>query len=119
MVGFGNEDIAGARAATDFGDLKACYQAHRVYLNTDPQGRLHLSALEAMATGMPLVSPPIADLAPYVEDGTSAFMSADEGRLREALEQLLADLAIDGLLEPARDAHPDRIEWQLRALGYL
>ena len=91
VVGHDNAQIEGAIPARDFEHLKCLYREHRAYLNTDPQGRLHLSTLEAMATGMPLVSPPIAELGPYVEHGRSAFVSSDIDELRDALEQLLAD----------------------------
>ncbi|HJN14091.1 MAG TPA: glycosyltransferase [Armatimonadota bacterium] len=91
VIGHHNDPIPGARAATDLDDLRQLYRTNRAYLNTDPQGRLHLATLEAMATGMPLVSPPIAELMPYVDDGVNAFVSTDEGALRDALEELLED----------------------------
>ncbi len=91
VVGHDNEAIPGSFPARDFDHLREVYRTHRCYLNTDPQGRLHLATLEAMGTGMPLVTPPIAELAPYLQHGVNAFVSVDEGELREALEILMAD----------------------------
>ena len=99
VVGHGNEGIAGAYPvrdscgypAYDFEQLKRIYREFRCFLNTDPQGRMHLSTLEAMARGMPLVTVPIAELSPYLEHGVNAFVSDDPGELRAALEALLAD----------------------------
>ena len=91
VIGHGNEDIAGARPADDFEHLQQIYQQHRCFLNTDPQGRMHLSTLEAMATGLPLVTLPIPELAPYLQHGVNAFVSDDETVLRESLEALLSD----------------------------
>jgi len=91
VVGHGNEDIPGAYPARDFEHLQSVYRAHRCFLNTDPQGRMHLSTLEAMATGMPLVTVPIAELAPYLQSGVNCFVSESEEELREALALLLED----------------------------
>ena len=49
----------------------------------------------AKGTGMPMVTVPIPELAPYVEHGVSISMSDDEAELRGAAEALLdsAELA--------------------------
>jgi glycosyltransferase involved in cell wall biosynthesis len=91
LVGAGNEAFPGAFAARDHEHLKALYRSHRCYLSTDRGGYLHLSTLEAMGTGMPLVALPIAELEPYVEPGVDAFIAEDPADLRRALERLLAD----------------------------
>ncbi len=81
----------GAGHANAFEELLSAYRHHRCFLNTDPHAQLHLSTLEAMATGLPLVTVPIADLEAYLEHGVNAFVSADEAELRSALETLLVD----------------------------
>lgn len=91
LVGAGNESFPGAFAARDHEHLKELYRSHRCYLSTDRGGFLHLSTLEAMGTGMPLVGLPIAELEPYLEPGVDAFVSEDPAALRAALERLLAD----------------------------
>ena len=91
VIGHGNEDIPDAIPARDFDHLRALYREHRCFLNTDPQGRLHLSTLEAMATGLPLVTVPVVELSPWLEHGVNCFVSEDEGELRAALERLLGD----------------------------
>jgi hypothetical protein len=91
VVGRANDDIPGAFSSRDFAHMQALYREHRCYLSPDRGGFLHLSTLEAMATGLPLVALPIPELAPHVEHGVSAFMSDDPAELRRALERLLAE----------------------------
>ena len=73
VVGHGNEEIPGAYPATDFEHLQQIYRQHRCFVNTDAQGRLHLCTLEALATGMPLVTVPTAELEPRVQGGVNAL----------------------------------------------
>jgi hypothetical protein len=91
VVGHGNQEIPGAFPARDFAHMRRIYREHRCFLSTDRGGYLHLSVLEAMATGLPLVALPIPELAPYLENGVNAFLSPDAAELRKALECLLAD----------------------------
>ena len=91
VVGHGNEAIAGAYPARDFEHLKVAYREHRCYLHTDLEGRLHLATLEALATGTPLATLPIADLEGLLIHGENGFVGSTPAELREALTALLAD----------------------------
>jgi len=94
VVGHGNERIEGAFPAASLDHLKILYREHRCYLHTDPEGRLHLATLEAMATGVPLVALPIGDLAGLVTNGVHAYFGRTTAELRLAVEALLADRAL-------------------------
>lgn len=94
VVGHGNEGIVGAFAAPSFDHLKHVYRGHRCYLHTDPEGRLHLATLEAMATGVPVVTVPIADLGGLAVDGRDLFLGRTAADLRAAVTGLLADPAL-------------------------
>ena len=94
VVGHGNAGIAGAFPADSLEHLKEEYRRSRCYLHTDPEGRLHLATLEAMATGMPLVTVPIGDLEGLLVHGESGFVGRSAQELREALDALLGDRSL-------------------------
>jgi glycosyltransferase involved in cell wall biosynthesis len=73
-------------------ELRSLLVHHRVFLNTTLppyEDGYNLAMLEAMATGMPVVS--IANPSSPIEDGVNGFLSADEGVLRERILELLQD----------------------------
>ena len=68
------------------------YAQHRVFLDTTPvwcRDGQHLSVLEAMASGQPVVTIPKPD-SPVV-NGTNGFVEADPWRLHQRLLELLGD----------------------------
>jgi glycosyltransferase involved in cell wall biosynthesis len=87
VVGTGNGGIPGAIGrAADYDELLRHYQSHRVFLN--PSNTLGMSTLEAMATGMPVVSFRMIN-SDIVQNGVNGFVvdSVEEAEL--ALEKLL------------------------------
>ncbi len=85
-----NEPSDGGRFTESWDDLKECYRSHRVYLNTTVDGfedGYNLSSLEAMATGMPVVS--IANKTSPIIDGYNGYVSADTKYLSEKITYLL------------------------------
>lgn len=90
-----NPGIEGAGPAESFEQLKSCYASHRLYLNTTAapfEDGYNLAMLEAMATGMPVVS--TANPTSPITDGVEGYVSDDLGRLREKAEALLDDHAL-------------------------
>ncbi|MCC7262317.1 MAG: glycosyltransferase, partial [Candidatus Latescibacteria bacterium] len=90
-----NPGIPAARASADWEDLKAQYRRHRLLLNTltdEHEDGYNLGMLEAMATGMPVVSTPNSS-SPII-DGYNGFVAADHQVLRQRIELLLADQAL-------------------------
>jgi 2-polyprenyl-3-methyl-5-hydroxy-6-metoxy-1,4-benzoquinol methylase len=74
--------------------FKGYLRDHRVYLNTtlEPyEDGYNLSSLEAMATGMPIVS--ISNSSSPIKDGNNGFISNNEDYLRSRIEELLSDRA--------------------------
>ncbi|MDP1569128.1 MAG: glycosyltransferase [Vicinamibacterales bacterium] len=89
-----NEPEPGAesRFSRSWDDLKQCFRSHRVFLNTTVEGYedgYNLAMLEAMATGMPIVSTP--NQSSPIENGVNGFVSADREWLGEQIAVLLAD----------------------------
>jgi len=87
-----NALIPHAHVPKDWDEYRSFLRGHRVYLNTtvDPyEDGYNLAMLEAMATGMPVVS--TQNSTSPIEDGVSGYVSKDETELRTALETLLKD----------------------------
>ena len=87
-----NPGIPGSRVSSGFDDLREHYRSHRLFLNTTVEGRedgYNLATLEAMATGMPVVS--TANATSPIRDGENGYMSADLYELHERVRELLSD----------------------------
>jgi len=87
-----NPTVPGSRLSENFDDLREQYRGHRVYLNTtvDPwEDGYNLAMLEAMATGMPVVT--TANSTSPIVDGLNGYVSADTDELHERLTHLLDD----------------------------
>ena len=118
-----NRHLPGARVPRDWDAFRGFLREHRVYLNTtlEPyEDGYNLAMLEAMATGMPVVS--AANRSSPLEDGANGFVSDDEQRLREGLVTLLADRERAAVMgRKAREAVIDRfpIDRFLRAWNRL
>ena len=85
-----NPPETGARFTRSWEDLKHCFRSHRAYLNTTVDGYedgYNLAMLEAMATGMPVVS--TANASSPISDGTNGFVSNDLPYLSRQLRLLL------------------------------
>lgn len=93
-----NPSLPEARIAASWDDLRAAYRDHRVYVHTAKVGLedgFNFAMLEAMATGMPVVS--TAHPSSPIQDGVNGFISADIGYLRQRLQLLIErpELAIE------------------------
>ncbi len=91
LVGW-NPDVPGAAPARDWEDLKSCYRRHRCFLisNQAPlEDGFNLALLEAMATGMPVVSTP-HPTSP-VRHGENGLVGETRAELRDHLTRLLQD----------------------------
>lgn len=87
-----NEPEDGGRFTRSWDDLKACFRSHRVFLNTTIEGYedgYNLAMLEAMATGMPVVS--LSNSSSPIADGVNGFVSNDRAYLSARIDDLLAD----------------------------
>jgi glycosyltransferase involved in cell wall biosynthesis len=95
--------------AVEAASMPALYDAHSVLLNSSFVDNQPLSVLEAMASGMPVVSTDVGDIANMIEDGDSGTLvsAADPSAMAKAvrllLEQpgraaLMADRAKESLL---------------------
>ncbi len=87
-----NPTVPGAFLPGDWDAYRDQLRRHRLYLNTtmEPyEDGYNLSMLEAMATGMPVVS--VANATSPVEDGVNGYISRDEAELRDRVQGLLED----------------------------
>jgi len=87
-----NPDIIDAKPFADFSALKRGYQKNRLYLNITKapfEDGYNLAMLEAMASGMPIVS--IANPTSPLTNGKDGFISENLDYLREKIELLLEE----------------------------
>ncbi len=87
-----NPKLPEARKAESWEDLKAVYRCCRVYVNTTVEAfedGYNLGMLEAMATGMPVVS--LANKTSPIRNGENGYTSEDTTVLRERAQALLKD----------------------------
>jgi hypothetical protein len=90
LVGAGNAGVACAKGhALDYEDLKERYRQYKVYLN--PATDLSMAVLEAMATGIPLVTFSPITYRDLAIDGENCFVVANADEAVARVEQLLAD----------------------------
>ncbi|MEC4684761.1 MAG: methyltransferase domain-containing protein [Nitrospirota bacterium] len=120
-----NPNIADSYVPKSWEEFKDFMRSHRVYLNATGhpyEDGYNLAALEAMATGMPVVS--IANPSSPIEDGINGYVSSDEAYLRGRIEELLKNGSLaESLGERARETVMDKFpiesfvkEWK-RILG--
>lgn len=87
-----NPTLPGSILPESWDAFRALLVHHRVFLNTTLppyEDGYNLAMIEAMATGMPVVS--IANPSSPIEDGVNGFVSEDEKALRERILELLQD----------------------------
>ncbi len=104
-----NPKIHGAILPRDWAEFKDFLKSHRIYLNTTTQldDGYNCSMLEAMATGMPVVS--TANPSSPVEDGINGYVSSNEDYLRSRIEELLRNHSLaKSLGKKARETVMDK-----------
>jgi hypothetical protein len=87
-----NPSIPGSRPCASWDELREHFRAHRLFLNHTRapfEDGYNLAMLEAMATGMPIVTLP--NPTSPIENGVNGFVSADAAQLREGVLELLED----------------------------
>jgi hypothetical protein len=87
-----NPELSGSAPAASWEALRECYRSHRAYVHTAARALddgYNLAVVEAMLTGMPVVS--LAGAESPVVDGVNGYLSDDPGVLNARLGQLLAD----------------------------
>lgn len=91
MLGI-NEQSHNSRFTKSWDDLKEQLRSHRVYLNTTVEGYedgYNLACLEAMATGMPVVS--TYNSTSPIDDGINGYISEDIDYLSDRIISLFED----------------------------
>ncbi|VAX28805.1 Glycosyltransferase, partial [hydrothermal vent metagenome] len=105
-----NPNMADSYVPESWKEFKDFMRSHRVYLNTTThpyEDGYNLAMLEAMATGMPVVS--IANPSSPIEDGINGYVSPDEDYLRGRIEELLKNSALaESLGRRARETVMDK-----------
>ena len=90
-----NPNIPGSRLSRGFQDLLEHFRSSRVYINTtvdEFEDGYNLSMLEAMATGMPVVSS--WNASSPIENGKNGYISKDSGYLNRCINSLLKNFKI-------------------------
>lgn len=89
LVGEGNGALRCASGPMPFGELKGAYRSHKVYLN--PGCIIGISIIEAMMTGMPVVTFTPINLKDVVVDGVNGFVVDTVHGAIERIRELLGD----------------------------
>lgn len=90
LVGAGNEGVKCAVGhARDYEDLKERYRQYKVYLN--PATDLSMAVLEAMATGIPIVTFKLITYQDFAIDGFNCFIVNNVDEAVQRVNQLLSD----------------------------
>ena len=87
-----NPSLPDASKAENWEDLKDYYRSHRLYANATVEAfedGYNLGMLEAMATGMPVVT--MANATSPIEDGTNGYVCTTPDQMRARVSQLLKD----------------------------
>jgi Glycosyl transferases group 1 len=86
-----NPNIPGCRASKNWDELRSFYSRNRAYLNLtrEPEAGHNLALLEAMASGMPVIS--LKHPSTPIRDGENGFLVGNASEAVERAKQLLAD----------------------------
>lgn len=75
----------------DYEHLKQIYRDYAIFLDTANHSPLSMSMLEAMATGMPVITTYHDDMSLIIQDDDNGIISNDIGYLREKMKELLVN----------------------------
>jgi GT2 family glycosyltransferase/2-polyprenyl-3-methyl-5-hydroxy-6-metoxy-1,4-benzoquinol methylase/Flp pilus assembly protein TadD/spore maturation protein CgeB len=87
-----NPSMSDARKAENWEDLKSFYRSHRLYANATVEAfedGYNLGMLEAMATGMPVVT--MANATSPIVDGVNGYHCETTDQMHERISELLQD----------------------------
>ena len=86
-----NPSIPGCRPSKNWDELRSLYSLNRAYLNLtrEPEAGHNLALLEAMASGMPVIS--LKHPSTPIRNGENGFLVEDVPEAVERAKQLLAD----------------------------
>jgi glycosyltransferase involved in cell wall biosynthesis len=90
-LNFANSKIPDSCASRDWNELRAIYSQHRAYLNLnrEPEKGYNSAMLEAMASGMPVIS--LKHPSTIIRNGENGFLVENASEAVERGRQLLAD----------------------------
>lgn len=89
-----NPQIPGCRPSRDWNELRSFYRSYRAYLNVtrEPENGYNLAMLEAMASGMPVIS--LRHPSTPIRNGENGFLVGNVSEAVERANQLLANLEL-------------------------
>ncbi len=89
-----NPRIPGAQPSRDWNDLRSSYCQYRAYLNLtrEPEDGYNLAVLEAMASGMPVIS--LRHPSTPIRNGENGFLVENVSEAVERAKQLIADIEL-------------------------
>ena len=94
-------------------ELPALYRTASVALNSSLADNMPISLLEAMASGVPIVSTRVGGIPHFVEDGTTALLvpTGDAVAMADAIVRLLDDPELTKRIANAAIAAASRFSW--------
>ena len=98
--------------------VRAVYRAADVYVAPCHQESFGIAALEARATGLPVVALRSGGVGEFVRDGVEGLLVSDDDEMTEALARLATDDATRHRMTSHNQAHAPRHDWSLTLAGF-
>lgn len=122
MIGSGDEEFDESPHIERLGFISNPYKLMenaRVMLITSDWEGLPMTALEAMALGVPIVSTPVDGLKDIIEDGVNGFLSEDEAELAERVKLIMEDRQLHDKMSAAQRELSEKINDRTVYLEHL
>ena len=98
--------------------VRAVYRAADVYVAPCHQESFGIAALEARATGLPVVAMGSGGVGEFVRDGVEGLLCSDDDEMTSALARLASDASTREQMSSYNRAHAPRHDWSLTLAGF-
>ncbi len=98
--------------------VRAVYRAADLYVAPCHQESFGIAALEARATGLPVVAMGSGGVGEFVRDGVEGLLCTDDEEMTEALARLASDEATRQRMASHNRTHAPRHDWSLTLSGF-
>jgi glycogen synthase len=98
--------------------VRRVFRESDVYVAPSPQESFGIAALEARATGLPVVAMRSGGVGEFVRDGVEGVLCDDDGEMIDALARLANDTTTRQRMSAHNRAHAPRYDWALTLSGF-
>ena len=98
--------------------VRGVFRDADVYVAPCPQESFGIAALEARASGLPVVAMRSGGVGEFVRDGVEGLLCSDDDEMAEALARLATDATTRDRMSAHNRAHAPRYDWSLTLDGF-